>query len=62
VEIGDDVTIYANAVISPGVKIGSGSAVAAGSVVIRDVPENTLIGGVPAKIIKKINKKIDNIK
>ena len=40
--------------ILPGVTIGEGSIVAAGSLVTKDVPKNTLVGGVPAKFIKKI--------
>lgn len=57
VEIGDNVTIFANAVISPGIKLGSGSVIAAGSVVIKSVAENTMVGGVPARIIKDIHRK-----
>jgi acetyltransferase-like isoleucine patch superfamily enzyme len=38
----------------PGVKIGDGSIVAAGAVVTENVPSNVLVGGVPAKIIKKL--------
>jgi acetyltransferase-like isoleucine patch superfamily enzyme len=52
--IEDDVWIGANAVILAGVRIGSHSVVAAGAVVTHDVPPNTLVGGVPAKIIKAI--------
>ena len=54
VVIGDDVWIGANAVILPGVTIGRHSVVAAGAVVTKDVPDNTLVGGVPAKIMKRI--------
>ena len=54
VVIGDDVWIGANAVILPGVTIGSHCVVAAGAVVTKDVPNHTLVGGVPAKLIKKI--------
>ena len=54
VVIGDDVWIGANAVILPGVTIGSHCVVAAGAVVTKDVPDHTLVGGVPAKIIKNI--------
>lgn len=52
--IEDDVWIGANAVILAGVRIGSHSVVAAGAVVTHDVPPNTLVGGVPAKVIKAI--------
>ena len=55
--IGDDVWIGANAVILPGVTIGNHAVVAAGAVVTKDVPDNTIVGGVPAKEIKKILKK-----
>ena len=54
--IGDDVWIGANAVILPGVTIGNHAVVAAGAVVTKDVPDNTIVGGVPAKEIKKILK------
>ncbi len=54
VVIGDDVWIGGNAVILPGVTIGKHCVVAAGAVVTKDVPDNSLVGGVPAKIIKKI--------
>ena len=54
VVIGDDVWIGANAVILPGVTIGKHAVVAAGAVVTTDVPENTVVGGVPAKVIKKL--------
>ena len=52
VEIGNHVWIGARATILPGVKIGDGAVVAAGAVVTKDVPPNTLVGGVPAKTIK----------
>jgi acetyltransferase-like isoleucine patch superfamily enzyme len=46
--------IGANVTILPGVTVGENSVVAAGAVVTKDVPANTLVAGVPAKIIKKI--------
>jgi acetyltransferase-like isoleucine patch superfamily enzyme len=46
--------IGANATILPGVTIGENAIVAAGAVVSKDVPDNTIVGGVPAKIIKQI--------
>lgn len=56
-EIGDNVLIGANSVILEGVKIGKGSVVAAGSVVVEDVPENVVVAGTPAKIIKNVDEK-----
>jgi acetyltransferase-like isoleucine patch superfamily enzyme len=54
VAIADDVWIGANAVVLPGVSIGSHSVVAAGAVVTKDVPAHKLVAGVPAKIIRKL--------
>lgn len=51
--IGDDVWIASNVFIGKGVKISHGAIVASGSVVVNDVEENTVVGGVPAKFIKK---------
>lgn len=48
--LGDDVTIGANATLLPGVRIGAGAVVAAGAVVVNDVPAWSLAMGVPAKI------------
>ena len=47
--------IGAGATILPGITIGENAIVAAGAVVSKDVPANTIVGGVPAKIIKSIN-------
>lgn len=52
IHIGKDVWIGANATILPGVTIGDGAVVAAGAVVSKAVPANTVVGGVPAKVIK----------
>jgi len=46
--------IGANAVILPGVTIGENAVVAAGAVVSKDVPDNTIVGGIPAKFIKNV--------
>jgi acetyltransferase-like isoleucine patch superfamily enzyme len=46
--------IGANATILQGVTIGKNAVVAAGSVVSKDVPDNTIVGGIPAKILKTI--------
>lgn len=54
VTIGDDVWIGANAVILPGVHVGQHCVIAAGAVVTKDVPDHSLVAGVPAKIIKQI--------
>lgn len=54
VVIGDNVWLGARVIVLPGVTIGDGSAIGAGSVVTKDVPPRTLVGGVPAKFIKSI--------
>lgn len=54
VVIEDDVWICAGAVILPGVTIHKGAVIAAGAVVKKDVEANTVVGGIPAKFIKKI--------
>ena len=55
VRIGNSVWIGANATILPGVTIGDGAIVAAGAVVTKDVPPNTIVGGVPARFIRAID-------
>lgn len=55
--IGDDVLIGANSVILEGVKIGNNSVIAAGSIVVEDVPDNVVVAGAPAKIIKTVDDK-----
>jgi len=54
VHIKKNAWIGANATILPGVTIGENTIVAAGAVVSKDVPDNVIVGGVPAKIIKLI--------
>ena len=54
--IENDVWICGNSTIVPGVKIGHDSVIAAGSVVTKDVEPYTLVGGNPAKVIKKLNE------
>ncbi|WP_288567960.1 maltose acetyltransferase domain-containing protein [uncultured Lactobacillus sp.] len=56
VNIGNDVWIGGHSTICPGVTIGNGVVVAAGSVVTKNIPDNVVVGGVPAKIIKKIEQ------
>lgn len=51
VEIGDYCFIGPRAIILPGVKIGKGAVVAAGAVVTKDVPEFSIVGGIPAEVI-----------
>jgi acetyltransferase-like isoleucine patch superfamily enzyme len=53
--IEDDVWVGAGAIITDGVHIGQGAVVAAGAVVTRDVAPHTVVGGVPAKLIREID-------
>ncbi|KAA2219766.1 DapH/DapD/GlmU-related protein [Maribacter flavus] len=53
--IEENVWIGAGATILPGVRIGRNSVVAAGALVNKNVPPNTVVGGIPAKILKKLN-------
>ena len=52
VTIEDDVWVGANAVILPGVTVGRHAVIAAGAVVTKDVPPFSVVGGVPAKVLK----------
>lgn len=54
--LGRNVWVGSNVTILQGVNIGDNAIVAAGAVVTKDVPANTVVGGVPAKPIKKINE------
>ncbi|QQK76797.1 2,3,4,5-tetrahydropyridine-2,6-dicarboxylate N-acetyltransferase [Salicibibacter cibarius] len=54
--IEDDVVLGANVVVLEGVTVGKGSVVAAGAVVTEDVPENKVVAGTPARVIKDIDE------
>jgi len=50
--IGNDVWFGANSIVMPGIKIGNGAVIGAGSIVTKDVPDYAIVAGVPAKIMK----------
>lgn len=52
--IGDEVWIAVRATVLKGVSIGRGAVVAAGSVVVKDVPADTLVAGVPARVVRRL--------
>lgn len=54
--IGDDYWFGANVVVCPGVTIGNGCVIGAGSVVTKDIPNRTFAAGVPAKVIREITE------
>lgn len=54
IKIGNDVWIGANVTVLPGVSIGNNVVVGAGAVVTKDIPDNSLAVGVPAKVIREI--------
>jgi maltose O-acetyltransferase len=54
VVIEDGVWLASRVVVLPGTRIGRGAAVAAGAVVVSDVPPNTLVGGVPARVLREL--------
>ena len=56
VSIGDDCRFGANVVVCPGVTIGSGCVIGAGSVVTRDIPANSFAAGNPARVIREITE------
>lgn len=59
VQIGDFAWISVRVIILPGVIIGKGAVVAAGAVVTKDVPDYSIVGGIPAKIIGQRNNNLD---
>jgi acetyltransferase-like isoleucine patch superfamily enzyme len=56
ITIEDDVWLGAGVIITDGVHVGKGSVVAAGAVVTQDIPPHTVVGGVPARVIKNIKE------
>ena len=60
VRIGDGTLVGANAVVIEGVQVGKNCVVAAGAVVIDDVPDNMVVAGCPARIIKQRDEKTDS--
>lgn len=61
VEIEDNVFVGANTTILPGVKIGKGSIVGAGSVVTKSIPENSVACGCPAKVISNVSEYYEKV-
>jgi len=59
ISIEDGAWLGSRVVVLPGVRLGKGSVVAAGAVVTRDVPPDTLVGGVPARRIRDLDDPVD---
>lgn len=59
ITIGNDVWIGGNCTILPGVNIGNNVVVAAGAVVTKDVPDNCIVAGVPAKVIRNLENELN---
>ena len=60
VKIDDNVVMGANAVVIEGVHVGEGAVIAAGAVVTHDVEPHTMVAGVPAKVIKKVDDQTES--
>ena len=56
IEVGDNVWFGGNVVVLPGVKIGSNSVMGAGSVVVKDIPKNSVAVGNPCRGIKEVKE------
>ena len=56
IAIEDDVWIGSGAIVTDGTRIGKGAVVAAGSVVTRDVPPHTVVGGIPARVLRHVTE------
>lgn len=62
IQVGNNVFIGANAIIMPGVTIGNDVVVGAGAVVTRDVPDGSVVGGCPARLIKPVDDYRDGLR
>ena len=57
IKIGDGAWLGSNVTVLPGITIGDGAIIAANAVVTNDVDENTIVAGIPAKFVRKVNEK-----
>lgn len=62
ISIGNDVYIGLNSTILPGVTIGNRVIIGAGSIVTNDIPDNSVVAGVPARVIKTTDEYLDQMK
>ena len=60
ITVGNDVWIGGNCTILPGVTIGNNVIIVAGAVVTKDIPDNCIAAGVPAKVIKQLENDIED--
>lgn len=56
ITIGDNVWLGGGVIVNPGVHIGNNVIAAAGSVIVKDVPDNSIVGGNPAKVLRMVNE------
>lgn len=61
VHISENAWIGSNAVILPGVTVGKNVVIGAGSVVTRDIPDNTVVAGNPARVIRRLNQATEEV-